>query len=66
MNDGVFDDLGGQVPQEDSTDAWDVGGAIYEPCQECGAERDKRCVNPITGVERHSPCVSRTCGKKPA
>lgn len=60
--DGAFDELGGGNPTEDQTDAWDVGGAIYEPCKECGAERDVRCRNPITGAERHSPCISRLKG----
>jgi hypothetical protein len=63
MNDGAFDELGGNTPEQDQTDAWDVGGAIYEPCQECGAARDKRCRNPITGAERRAPCISRLKGK---
>jgi hypothetical protein len=63
MNEGVFDDLGGGLSEEDQTDAWDVGGAIYEACQECGAERKMRCRNPITGLERNAPCISRIKGK---
>lgn len=62
MNDGAYEELGGTAETNDSTDAWDVGGAIYEPCKECGAGRDVRCRNPITGDERHSPCVSRLKG----
>lgn len=64
MNDGAFDDLGGQTPTEDQTDAWDVGGAIYEPCKECGAAADERCT-VMTGAgrrERHIPCLSRMRG----
>jgi hypothetical protein len=62
MNDGAFDELGGNNPEQDQTDAWDVGGAIYEPCPSCGVKADERCRNSITGKESHVPCVARLVG----
>jgi hypothetical protein len=64
MNDGSYEDLGGVVPQEDSTDAWDVGGAIYEACAKCGAKAHERCtVMTASGrKERGMPCIGRIVG----
>lgn len=61
--DGVFEDLGGSE-EHSGADAWDVGGAIYGPCEVCGAERDKRCtVMTASGRrERGMPCIGRIVG----
>jgi hypothetical protein len=64
-HDGSYDELGGGLPEEDQTDAWDVGGAIYEACEVCGAERGFRCtVETASGRrERGMPCLGRLKGQ---
>jgi hypothetical protein len=46
--------------------AYNVTGALNDPCPRCEAPAGQPCVHPGTQNQTHTPCIVRLLGKKTA